>query len=273
LGLLILRSSGVAQATITGLDWNGDPAGRRQLKWTAPPFYPMTYLWRIYQRNQITRSPNDRYYTTFFYGNDGAFDWGAGYGESYYGAHPYPVTAPSGDGKWEVSADANDFVTRDDASSSYVTNDQWYRQAFRIYNPSGTNFEHKFWIDLPSTATSNTITHTGTLARVTPPSPIVCVGQAPDNGSGLSWGGYTDWEEQNAIIRGWQMYNANVSEADIVTLSAANTDAEALSSASSLGLTPWYINMNWTVADTTDKSGAGNDPSWAGSERPTLWNE
>ena len=37
------------------------------------------------------------------------------------------------------------------------------------------------------------------------------------------------------------------------------------------GWVTWYINDNPTPTDVTDKSSAGHDPSWANSNRPTLW--
>ena len=35
------------------------------------------------------------YYTTFFWGNNGAFAWQGGDANTYYGMHPYPVPAPT----------------------------------------------------------------------------------------------------------------------------------------------------------------------------------
>ena len=34
---------------------------------------------------------------------------------------------------------------------------------------------------------------------------------------------------------------------------------------------PWYLNMNPSPSDISDKSGRGNNPAWVGTERPTLW--
>jgi len=124
---------------------------------------------------------------------------------------------------------------------------------------------------LPSTGTSKTITRDST-GQTNPPSPCLIWAQAPDNGSGQSWGGYSRWEEQNAIIRGVQVYNAALTEAQIVALAAKDYDADVLSYCSANGIASlWYLNMNWTLDDITDKSGAGHHPSWAGTARPTLW--
>lgn len=256
-----------------GLDWDGTAPSQRQLIWTSPfPMYDATYLFKVYQRNQVTsRADGSRYYVTFFWGNNGLFVWGTGYEKSYYGAHPFPAPLNTDDGKWEISMAAGDVYFRDDSSNPYVTNNAWYSQAFRMTNTSGTNFEHKFYITLPSVVAADRITVTETTARVTPPSPAVFIGQTPDNGSGKSWGGFDGWEEQNAIIRGIQLYASSLSEANIIALAALDTDAAVLSYCSAHGLTPWYLNMNPKPTDVTDKSGSAHHPGWTGAGRPTLW--
>lgn len=269
-GSVITAAAAQAQA-LTGLDWNGTGTARRMLYWLTPPaMYSMTYLFKVFQRQQVGTA--DRYYTTFFWGNNGPFGWGAGYDRSYYGAHPYPVPAATGDGKWEISASAADFFTLDDATSPYITMGAWFSQAFRATDSGGGVFEHKFWVNLPSTTTANTITQVPTGAAVVPPTPAIVMGQAPDNGSGLSWGGYPRWEEQNAIIRGIQMHTSSLTQAQIVALSAIDTDAAVLAYCSANGIaTPWFLNMNPTPTDVTDKSGNARHGSWAGAARPTLW--
>lgn len=261
---------------LTGLDWSGTGPGIRQITWNSPlTAHPATYLWKVFQRNQVTsRADGNRYYSTFFHGNNGTFNWGAGDQRSYYGCHPYPTppTLPNpGDGKWEVSVGGGDTVTRDDASAPFVVNDQWYSQACTARVVTGTDYEYKFYVDLPSVATSNTITVSlPANPYVAPPSPALMVGQAP-NLAGKSWGGYDNWEEQNAIIRGFMVFASILTETQIVALSGFSTDAQVIAYCAAQGLTLWYLNMNWTVGDITDKSGAGHHPAWTGSSRPTLW--
>ncbi len=262
--------SPVAAQISYGLEWPGTGAVRRMLYWSSPPAaYDMTYLFKVYQRNQVTGvGDGSRYYTTFFHGNNGTFVWGGGYGNSYYGAHPYPVPAPEGNGKWEISTAANDFITRDDASEPYVANNQWYSQAFLADNTGGNNRNHVFYIDLPSVTTANIITHLSTDGYTTPPSPAIVFGQAPDNGSGASWGGYSRWEEQNAIIRGIQIYTSVLTEAQIIALAALDTDAAVNSKVSELSITSlWYLNMNPRPSDVTDKKSGGvaHNPAWEGT--------
>ena len=267
-------NAGVIPSAKTGLDWDGTAPGRRQILWSTPPnMHPATYLLKIYQRQQVTSPSTERYYTTFFWGNNGLFEYGAGYDRSFYGFHPYPIPANTGDGKWEISVAATDYYDRDDVANSepYAEVNRWYNQACIARLVSGTTYEYKFYIDLPLVDPYYTITKQINAAATTPPSPALMVGQAPDDGSGGSWGHYARWEEQNAIIRGWQVYEGVLTEAQILYLSALETDAEVLARCSSLGISNlWYLNMNWTVGDISDKSGNNHNPIWVGAERPTL---
>jgi hypothetical protein len=96
-----------------GLEWPGDGAVRRMLFWHNPfPIYDATDIFKVFPRKKIvpTNSPTGCY-TTSFWGNAGAFVWDGGNANSYYGAHPYPIPAPSGPGQWELSVYSNDYVT------------------------------------------------------------------------------------------------------------------------------------------------------------------
>lgn len=284
--VLILRSSQQQEQALTGLDWDGSGDERRMLVFTSPPpIYPLTFVWKVFPRNQVeTRPDGNRYFTAFFWGNNGTFFWNTGGPApsfdtgTYYGCHPYPTPNPDGDGKWEISVYGGDFVTRDDTSAPFVTWDQWYSQAFVATRASVFDTNHKYWIALPSTSSANTITKNitgdGNWADEDPPDPCICWGQAPDDGTGHSWGGYDGWEEFNWIIRGVQIYTEGLSQAAVVALGACETDAEVLAECSSRGITSlWYLNMNPTPTDVQDKSGNGHHPTWEGSARPTLWTE
>lgn len=262
-------------SNIYGLDWSGAGASRKMMYWSSPPAaYDMTYLFKVYQRNQVTGvGDGTRYYTTFFHGNNGQFVWGGGYTTSYYGAHPYPTPVNTNDGKWEISTNGNDYVTRDDGSSPYATNNAWYSQAFVAQNTGGNNRNHVFYIALPSVTTANKITFLQTGGYTTPPTPAIVMGQAPDNGSGQSWGGYSRWEEQNAIIRGIQIYTSALTEAQILELAALDTDAAVNAKITELGITTaWYINMNPRPSDVTDKKEGGtpHNPAFD-SAAPAEW--
>lgn len=284
--MLVPRVANVplTEEAVTGLDWNGNPSGRRAVIYSNPhthglPFQPATYLWKVFQRNQVSGvGDGTRYYTTFFWGNNGIFVWGSGYERSYYGCHPFPDPAPAGDGKWEIACDANDFFNRDDSSSPYVTNGRWYSQALVVTDLGSNQTRFKFYIDLPSVTTANVITRDSLVAgsQVNPPSPCLIFGQGPDNGSGQSWGGYSRWEEQNAILRGVRVFNADLSEANVLQFEGLDTNATVLAKRAALGIsaaTLWYLNMNWTLSDVNDKSGNGHHMSLVSTNgaAPTLY--
>jgi hypothetical protein len=66
-------------------------------------------------------------------------------------------------------------------------------------------------------------------------------------------------------LRGIQIYSTNLSVADIQ--SEVNAPLSTTAGAANI----WYINLNPTPSDISDKSGRGHNPSWVGAERPTLW--
>jgi len=249
-------------ATATaGLQYSGNESTtlRRMLYWPTPfAIYPATYVFRVYPTAAKTVAGR-LHWTTFFWGNNGAFSWGSGYERSYYGGHPYPFPPQM----WEISASANDYPPPSPYNVE-VAWGQWYTQVFRAWEPSANVRRHEFYFDWPDT--DKLIVHEDASAPVTPPTPCICIGQAPDqNGvgasSGQSWGGYWGYEEFKGIIRGMQFYDALLSLADCTSEIASPGSAR----------TPWYLNLNPTPDDVTDKSGSGHNPSWDGSDRPTLW--
>jgi len=66
----------------------------------------------------------------------------------------------------------------------------------------------------------------------------------------------------------WQ--SAAIGLSDLAAIAALDTNASVLSYCSGHSLpTPWYLNMNPTTTDITDKSGSGHHPAWIGAGRPT----
>jgi len=239
-----------------GLEWPGDGAVRRMLYWHNPfPIYDATYIFKVYPRKKTTGT--SRYYTTFFWGNDGRFDWDSGGSpNTYYGAHPYPIPPPTGPGQWEISVNSNDYVT-----GTEVQWDRWYTQAFRTWRESPSITHHEFYWDWPDT--SKVITQTVVdpqWANKNPPIPAIVMGQAPDY-NGASWGGYPGWEEFNGIIRGIQIYSGLLSMADIQSEITAPKSTQAGQNLM------WYLNLNPRPNDVTDKKVTGilHNPSWSGT--------
>lgn len=278
---LLVAGRDVALAgPLSGLDWNGNPTGRRAVVFTSPPAaYPMTYFWRKYARLQGAYP--DRYFTTFFRCNNGDYIWGTGWETSYYGFHEYPFPAPTGDGKWEISTGANDFITRVDGSSPYVTVNRWYSQAAVVWKTNGGNtLNYKFYLDLPNVDDANVITATINFAENTPPSPCIIWGQSPARPSdGIDWGGIgSRWEEMNGILRGVKMFSTDLSEAHVVALGAKEYNSDVLSYVNANGLSGsrFYWNCNWRLGagGLNDQSGLGNHPSLVTTlgDSPTQWN-
>ena len=215
--------------------------------------YPATYIWRAYPGQQ------SGYYTAFFWGNDdgknnlSTFLWKSGGGaDSYYGAHPYPNPPPNGSAhNWEISIEQQDF------QNGAVVYNKWYTQALRVW-ADGSGKHHEFYWDLPATDASHRVTRDSdpTWGNAKPPVPALTWGDAPWAPGNEVW---------NGILRGIQVYSANLSVADI------QKEANAPLSTSAGSQSIWYLNTNPTPSDITDKSGKGHHPEWVGSERPKLW--
>lgn len=221
----------------------------------------VTYLWRYFPVQQ------PGYYTTFFWGNnaapndvDSTFLWKVPgvTADTYYGAHPYP-DGGGGDvitHEWEISIEQADFV------NGAVVKGQWYSQAFVAWGATGIAKQHEFYWNLPNVDSGHKVTRTTaspSWGDTNPPSPALTFGDAP-----WRYGG----ECLSGILRGLQIYNDKLSEADI--LSELASPLSTVAGAASI----WYLNLNPTPSDITDKSGQGHDPSWVhGTNRPTLYSE
>lgn len=242
----------------TGLDFPGSaavPDGQTiRFKFTNPlAIYPATYIWKAYPRQQ------NQYYTAFFWGNDdgngnfGTFLWDQGNSNTYYGAHPYPNFPDVSTHKWEIATDrGGDFV-----SSELVTYDRWYTQALVAWADSFGKHTAFYW-DLPNT--SKVIMHVSptNYGNTNPPSPALTWGDAPWAPGNEVW---------NGILRGIQVYSMNLS---LVEIQSEITTPQSTAA----GVTNiWYLNLNPTPTDISDKSGKGHHPSWIGNLRPTLFTE
>jgi hypothetical protein len=67
------------------------------------------------------------------------------------------------------------------------------------------------------------------------------------------------------MLRGIQIYSAGLSLSDV--LSEVRAPLSTVAGMTSI----WYLNLNPTPLDISDKSGRGHHPEWVGRERPGLW--
>jgi hypothetical protein len=253
-----------AQTGITGLDFPGSAAvpTTMRFKFTNPhtnglPIYGpggagVTYIWRAYPRQQAG------YYTAFFWGNDDGrpdlsnFLWKNGAADSYYGAHPYPRNPPGGSTHdWEISIEQQDFT------NGAVSYDRWHTQALRVWADANGK-HHEFYWDLPNMDAAHRVTRDSPASwgNVNPPAPALTWGDAPWNPGAEVW---------NGILRGIQIYATKLSLTDMQ--SEATTPLSTPAGSASI----WYLNMNPTPSDISDKSGKGHNPAWVGSLRPALY--
>jgi hypothetical protein len=70
----------------------------------------------------------------------------------------------------------------------------------------------------------------------------------------------------SGVIRHIKIFNKALSEGDILAEAAAESLATAEGQANI-----WYMNINPTPTDISDKSGRGHNPVWASSTRATLY--
>ena len=244
----------------TGLVFPSNGAGTTRFKFTDPhlnglPIYGpggrgVTYIWKVKHRQQAG------YYTTFFWANDqGQTTSGPG-SDSYYGPHPYPQNPPNGNTHfWEIALDG-DWV------NGTVTYEVWHTQALRVWSDgSPGNKHHEFYWDLPNTDASHRVIrvpNSPTWGDTLPPVPTLTWGDAPWNpGSELC----------SCTIRGIQIYNNLLSLVDIQN--EINSPLSTVAGSASI----WYLNLNPTPTDISDKSGKSHNPVWVGSNRPTLYDD
>jgi hypothetical protein len=263
-------ASARAQPAMSGLEFprNEIPRGETvRFKFASPhlrglPIYGpggngVTYIFKVLPRGQTG------YYTTFFWGNDdgngdlGTLFWHNGASDTYYGAHPYPDSGtPDGTThRWEISVNQGDVTTENGA----VDYGRWHTQALRVWRDVNGKKHHEFYWDLPATDEAHMVTYEApaTYAETNPPAPALTFGDAP-------WS--PGRELCSCVLRGIQIYSSLLSPTDI-----QQEIASPLSTTAG-GASIWYLNVNPTPTDISDKSGRGNNPVWVGPRRPGRWN-
>jgi len=227
-----------AATALTGLDFPGNVSVQTvRFEFTSPfAAYPATYIWRVYPRQQ------GGYYTSFFHANNSS-NFNNQY--QYYGFHPYPEPPPPlvGTEKWEISVDGGADIT-----GAPVVFNRWYLQV-AVVSKDASGTHHTYYWDWPDT--THKIVWDGSLYAAAP-NPAIMVGDNPWN---------PGEEVYNGIMRGFQFYNVALTPSQIAQEISAPGSVRA----------PWYLNLNPTPGDISDKSGSGNHPAWVGTARPALW--
>jgi hypothetical protein len=278
---LLLLVSLLAQAsqavTIHALNFDKnswDDQTNIRLVWNGSNLLPRAAHTAIFRYNP---HPQEGYYAVFWHApNDGSFS-SVPY---YFGTHPYPATdcqvngsgaAQSGsststDHCWESAGPADRLATDGTNPGYTVVKNTWYVQARRVRLGGacgGAEYEHTYFLDLVNNPTRK-IQHCQASLGSAGGSPAFYMGSSDWTSSGDFNG-----ETLGGKIRGLQFYSAGLSDADILT-EAANQYTNTPQTASGIS-NVWYMNQDPTVADVTDKSGAGHSPSWATSVRPVDW--
>lgn len=238
---------------VTGLQFPSNGSSTVRFHFNTPPtISPLTLVWKLYPIQQTG------YYTTYFWGEEGGAvitTWG------YHGCHPYPVGGASGTvHNWEVASEGGDDIVDENGNDTTVAKGRWHTQAAIIRNSGTYELDIDFYWDLATSATRliNHVTISSPRNNL-PSNPGLFFGDAP-------------WSESNemlsGIIRGIQVYDAALTLQQIQDRMDLSSDS-AVVSADPGSL--WYTNLNPTPSDISDKSGNGNNPSWANANRPTLW--
>jgi hypothetical protein len=237
---------------MTGLDFpsNGQTSSdiRFRFMGASPvPMYPATYIWRIRPRQQ------SGYYTTFFWGQaDGAF-----IATAYYGAHPYPDNGleTGRTHKWKISISGVDLTGDANGNSRQLGYDPWRRQALRVFD-DGTAKRHEFYWDLPDTSKVIRAAVDRSYGNSPPFTPALTFGDAPWNVGGRA-------PERHPARHPDLLRRAS---------GGRHPGRDRLPPSTGVGSNSiWYLNINPTPSDISDKSGRNHHPSWVGSGPATLW--
>ncbi|MGD8709568.1 MAG: hypothetical protein PVF40_04205, partial [Ectothiorhodospiraceae bacterium] len=134
----------------------------------------------------------------------------------------------------------------------------WYTQALRVWADADGRKHHEFYFELPFTDAAHRVTYTSSpdWGNVPPPVPTLTWGDAPWNPGKEVWDG---------ILTGIQIYSTRLSLQEI--FSEIDKPLSTKTGAADI----WYLNLNPTPGDISDKSGRGHDPEWVGDRRPSLW--
>lgn len=218
-----------------------------------------TYIWKVKLRQQTG------YYVTMWWSNNGSLLWDGGSPNSYYGAHPYPQNSNnSGTAHWwELATDyGGDFLYTVAGAKKSVVYGVWRTQALRVTRNGDGTKTIRFYVDLPSVTDGDVIQRTlvSGYGEKSPPKPAITFGDSP-------WYDSFQHERLSGVLRGIKIFNKVLSESDMLLEAASDSIATTAGAAN-----VWYLNINPTPTDISDKSGKGHHPVWADpANKASLW--
>lgn len=268
-------------SAVYGVIWpsNPDTNSDVRLNWTGSASVSRTAQTIIWKANYAQQ---DGYYAVWWRLPDAASSFTAT--EWHFGTHPWPgSTSVNGAGEATGGTGSTgtvhqqeiatigasvDYLTSPSAANGgpfTVTKGVWITSAATVEVISGTTLRHTYWPDISNT--TSFIRQDRTLASLnTPTSERVVFGGSPWTADDPTSG--KNSESASGTFRYWKMFSAALSITDIATEAASESD----SAVTTAGIaSAFYSNINPTPTDVTDKSGNGNDPAWANSNRPTLY--
>lgn len=245
---------------------NGASGGDIQLQWaeSVVPRFSHTAIWRYKPSEQTSY-----YATTWHSHTDGTWDGGP----YEYGTHFYPTdgrvntdgTAVALDNNlhcWEI-ADGNDVIKTPPASGDvtpFSAWDTWLLQARKCVQV-GSDYVHTFWPDVENNPSHSIVWTRPTSDYPSPPTQYFYFGASKWTVTGT-----TNAETPNGVMRFFMLFDEGLSLAEVQTFGARTTNLTTAIDSRCV-----YSNISPTPTDVSDKSGAGNSPSWANANRPTLW--
>lgn len=259
---------------VTGLDFpaNTTAAATVYFIWSAantPDITPLTVMYRTAPKAQSAGPvSNSRYYTGWFIGNISTGDpFSFLFLNPYVGCHPFPNPSPSGtSSNWEIAIQQGDITTDDNGNSTDVVKDGTSYSQASVVTRIGNELRAKYYWHLRSNV-NKVITYDSVDSYANR-------GGGPGSAYGMCFGA-APWnpgnEEGCSIIRGIQVFQAALTLTQIQALEGVESNAAALVTAANQGVSHWYLNINPTPSDITDKSGNNRNPSWANANRPALW--
>lgn len=274
----------IASEILTALDFPANNAANSDIRFkfngtNLPSRTSFTAIWASCTNTSVTG-----YVTHCFWSHDvGVFQ------SNLYelGGHPYPANSAAVDGTGQTTNSGGGTGTthymemaglggRDQISNPgtavLTTKDAttWKRHALQA-TVVGSTVRHRYWPDIIGNS-SNYFERTINTADLPSPSAPAFYWGTSDWRSGAT-GANTNDETPNGKLRGFVIVNdGGLTSTQIAAIAALDTNASVLSYLAGQSLSPWYVNMNPTPSDVTDKSSAGHNPAWANSLRPNSFN-